>query len=90
VKLRLGRPVLKFYYVYILEATNYPDRYYIGFTEDLSSRLNKHNTGQVQHTSKFRPWKVKNAFAFSEDDKARSFERYLKTGSGRAFAKKHF
>ena len=70
-----------FHYVYILvdEATG--TNFYIGCTEDLKSRLEKHNKGDVPHTSKFRPWRIKNAIAF---------EAYLKTHCGRAFAKRHF
>ena len=77
-------------YVYILENKTNPRHYYVGITEDLKSRLHVHNVGQVTHTSKFRPWRYKNAFWFSDDQKAAQFEKYLKGGSGRAFAKKHF
>ena len=63
-------------------------RHYTGLTENLESRLKAHNNGQVPHTSKFKPWKIKTAIAFSDRQKALDFERYLKTPSGRAFAKK--
>jgi predicted GIY-YIG superfamily endonuclease len=53
-------------------------------------RLQSHNSGQVPHTSKFRPWRIENAFAFRTREKAAAFERHLKTHSGRAFGKKHF
>jgi predicted GIY-YIG superfamily endonuclease len=79
---------MRFHYVYILQCENQPDRFYVGSTEDLHARLKKHNAGQVPHTAKFRPWKVKTAVAFSYAEKALAFERYLKTASGRAFAKK--
>ena len=62
----------------------------MGFTTDLNKRLVKHNNGEVIFTSKFKPWKIKNAFAFTEKEKALAFEKYLKSHSGRAFAKKHF
>jgi predicted GIY-YIG superfamily endonuclease len=77
---------MNFHYVYILQ--NEQSRFYVGVTEDLKARLNKHNGGAVPHTSKFRPWRVKTAIAFSCEERAREFERYLKTASGRAFAKK--
>ena len=53
-----------FHYVYILvdEATG--THFYIGCTEDLKSRLEKHNKGDVPHTSKYKPWRIKNAIAF--------------------------
>ncbi len=79
---------MKFYYVYLLESENGEEHFYVGFTEDLKKRLLKHNEGGVPHTAKYRPWKIKTAVAFTDREKALDFERYLKTGSGRAFAKK--
>ncbi len=77
-------------YVYILHSVGYPDRYYIGIARDLRSRLRKHNAREVSHTSKYAPWTIKTYIAFSNDTKAFVFERYLKSASGRAFAKKDF
>jgi predicted GIY-YIG superfamily endonuclease len=75
-------------YVYILQSLDFSERYYVGVTDDLRSRLAKHNSGDVSHTSKYRPWRVKTYVAFSDEAQALAFERYLKTASGRAFAKK--
>lgn len=77
-------------YVYILQSLTDPERYYIGITEDLRARFKKHNAGDVFHTAKFRPWRIKNYFAFADTKKAYAFEKYLKSGSGRVFAKRHF
>jgi putative endonuclease len=85
-----GLADLKMIYVYILQSQSYPDRHYAGITEDLKSRLKQHNAGEVFHTAKYRPWIIKNYFAFNDRQKAYAFEKYLKSGSGRAFAKKHF
>jgi predicted GIY-YIG superfamily endonuclease len=60
----------------------------VGFTENLNDRLRDHNYGKNPHTAKSKPWKIKTAIAFSDRQKALDFERYLKTPSGRAFAKK--
>ena len=60
----------------------------MGFTEDCRTRLKTHNSGQVPHTAKFRPWRIKTAIAFTDRQRAIEFERYLKSASGRAFAKK--
>ena len=79
---------MKFYYVYILESEAGGEHFYVGLTEDLKERLPKHNAGHVPHTAKYRPWKIKTAVAFADREKALDFERYLKTGSGRAFARK--
>jgi putative endonuclease len=75
-------------YVYILRSLEHPDRHYVGVTADLRSRLKKHNAGEVSHTSKYAPWTVKTYVAFSDDAQAFAFEKYLKSASGRAFAKK--
>lgn len=79
---------MAFYYIYILQTVNEPFHYYTGFTEDLSARLQSHNSGNCPHTSKFKPWRIKTAIAFSDRGKALEFETYLKSGSGRAFAEK--
>jgi len=75
-------------YVYILRSLQYLDRYYVGITADLRSRLKKHNAGEVPHTSKYAPWSIKTYIAFSDERRAFAFEKYLKSPSGRAFAKK--
>ena len=75
-------------YVYILESVAVPGRYYIGVTVDLRERLARHNAGAVRHTSKYAPWRIKIYIAFNDRDQAFAFERYLKSASGRAFAKK--
>ena len=79
-----------YYYVYILKSEKFTETYYTGFTTKLEERLSKHNNGEVPHTSKYKPWFVKNFIAFTDKDKALAFEKYLKSHSGRAFAKKHF
>lgn len=77
-------------YVYMLNSETHPDRYYTGCTLNLDKRLAEHNTGQSTHTRKFMPWKIVGYIAFSDHEKADRFEAYLKTASGRAFAKRHF
>ena len=74
-------------YVYILESHD-SEHFYVGITDDLRPRLAKHNAGEVPHTSKYRPWRLKTYVAFSDEKQAIAFEKYLKSGSGRAFAKK--
>jgi len=79
---------MHFSYVYILQSQPNPEHFYVGLTDDLRDRLRRHNAGEVAHTSKFRPWRIKTAVAFTDRQRAGEFERYLKTASGRAFAKK--
>ena len=80
----------KFYYVYLLVDVATESHRYTGVTEDLTARLAKHNAGEVPHTSKFKPWKIETAIAFSSKEKAYAFEAYLKTHSGRSFSNRHF
>ena len=77
-----------FVYVYILVSLSNPQRFYVGFTKDLKGRLESHNAGRVAHTAKLRPWRIKTAIAFTDHQRAEQFELYLKSSSGRAFARK--
>jgi putative endonuclease len=76
------------WYVYLLESGCVEGRRYVGVTTDLKRRVVEHNDGKSAHTSKFGPWRVVTYVAFSDERKAASFERYLKSGSGHAFANK--
>lgn len=82
--------IANMFYAYILRSVSHPECRYVGSTRDLRARLAKHNRGEVPHTSKFRPWKVETYVAFETMEKAAAFERYLKSGSGHAFAARHF
>jgi len=76
------------YYVYILLCTdNAP---YTGCTSDLKERIKRHNNGYVPATANRLPVKLITYIGFSNKYKAFNFEKYLKSGSGRAFLKKHF
>jgi predicted GIY-YIG superfamily endonuclease len=77
-------------FVYILRSDVDPDRHYVGLTSDVERRLARHNSGPSGVTVHQRPWSVVVSFEFADPKTARRFERYLKTGSGRAFAKRHF
>jgi putative endonuclease len=76
------------HYVYLLESEPEPDRRYVGLTIELRQRLQDHNAGKSSHTAKYRPWRIVTYVAFSNRSKAEAFERYLKSGSGHAFARK--
>jgi predicted GIY-YIG superfamily endonuclease len=77
-------------YVYLIQSISQPKQRYIGTTSDLGKRLKEHSTGKSPHTSKYTPWKPAVTIRFEEDAKAFEFEKYLKTGSGRAFDNEHF
>ena len=78
------------HYVYVLESISRPGHFYIGYTQDLRERVRKHQAEVSSHAAKYRPWKLKAYFAFESEEIATRFERYLKSGSGRAFSKRHF
>jgi predicted GIY-YIG superfamily endonuclease len=65
-------------------------RYYTGVTSDWRSRLKAHNEGRCPHTSDGTPWALDVRVQFPDERRALAFERYLKSGSGFAFAARHF
>ena len=77
-------------FVYILRSEKQPPRFYTGLTSHVKARLADHNNGHCRHTASATPWKVVVVIAFSDARRALEFERYLKSGSGCAFAARHF
>ena len=76
-------------FVYVLKNSYVPPRYYTGLSADVSNRLVQHNAGSNRHTAKYRPWSLGVVVEFADERRAVAFERYLKSGSGVAFAKGH-
>ena len=76
------------FYVYLIQAINFPEKRYIGYTTNLQERLKKHNSRGYKYTTRHRPWKLVLCLAFANKERAMTFEKYLKSGSGNAFAKK--
>jgi putative endonuclease len=76
-------------FVYILKSHGVPARYYTGVTADVDARLAAHNAGRCPHTADGRPWRIDVVIAFKDEQRAFAFERYLKSGSGFAFARRH-
>ncbi|HLB40954.1 MAG TPA: GIY-YIG nuclease family protein [Candidatus Babeliales bacterium] len=76
------------YYVYLIRSFKDPAKTYVGYTDNLEQRLEKHNNGASVYTTDFRPWQLVAYIAFSDKAKALSMERYLKIGSGHSFAKR--
>jgi putative endonuclease len=76
------------YYVYILRCAD--GKYYVGCTKDFKERMRRHRRGEVKFTSTRLPFEVITVIALHDQYKALALEDYLKTGSGRAFAIKHF
>jgi putative endonuclease len=68
-------------YIYLLQSESVISQRYAGVTSDVKQRLAGHNAGKYPHTSKYVPWKLVTYVAFSDDQDAETFERYLKSGS---------
>jgi putative endonuclease len=77
-------------FAYVLKSVVPGTRFYVGLTADVSARLVHHNDGRCPHTARFRLWELHVLIEFRDEQTAVRFERYLKSGSGRAFAKCHF
>ena len=75
--------------VYILISLKDPSKYYIGMTRNLKRRLQEHNNSRSGYSKKYAPWKAETHITFTNKLLAEAFERYLKSGSGHAFLKKH-
>ena len=75
------------YYCYILQSPSL-HKFYFGFTHDVKVRLSAHNSGFVTATKPRRPWHLVWYCAFNTEREAKDFEKYLKSGSGKAFAYK--
>ena len=75
------------YYIYSLK---YKDGFYVGCTDNLKDRIDRHKKGHVPATANRLPVDLEFYFAIQDKYKAFEFEKYLKSGSGRAFIKKHF
>jgi predicted GIY-YIG superfamily endonuclease len=77
------------YYTYILRSIKQPGAIYIGYTKDLRLRLHFHNNpARKDSTKRYCPWVIESYFAFTAEQNAKDFERYLKSNSGKAFMRK--
>jgi putative endonuclease len=75
--------------VCLLRSDTRPSRYSVGLTSDVEERLSAHNAGKSRHTASGRPWRLVVTVAFADATRAAQFEGYPKSGSGRAFARRH-
>ena len=77
-------------FVYVLKSTAAGTHVYVGLASNVAARVSSHNDGRCPHTLRHRPWALHVVMEFRDESTAIRFERYLKSGSGRAFAKRHF
>lgn len=76
------------FYVYILLLSN--NQHYVGFSEDLKTRVADHNMGKCHTSAKYRPVELIWYCGFKDKRQALRFEKYLKGGSGTEFRRRHF
>ncbi|CAG5086666.1 GIY-YIG nuclease family protein [Parvicella tangerina] len=76
------------WYVYLLKCSD--GKTYTGCTSNLEERMSRHSKGHVSYTSTRLPVELITYIAFTDKYKAYNFEKYLKSGSGKAFANKRF
>lgn len=74
--------------VYLIGSIHDPEQSSVGSTYYLGRRHREHNAVRSLHTSTHAPWELVAALRFADERKPSTFERYAKTGSGRAFAKR--
>jgi predicted GIY-YIG superfamily endonuclease len=78
------------HYVYLIQSENERGQHYVGQTRDLKTRMVEHNAGKSTHTARYRPWNLVCYIGLAEERRALEFERYLKSGSGKTFLRRHF
>ena len=78
------------HYVYVWESGVDTRHHYTGFTKNVRARLASRNAGQNQATVHGWAWRLVSYFAFADERKSRHFELYLKSGSEKTFAQRHF
>ncbi|MFZ5801028.1 MAG: GIY-YIG nuclease family protein [Candidatus Omnitrophota bacterium] len=79
------------WYVYFLQSTKKPTYIYTGYSNNIERRLKEHNSEMSNlSTANYRPLELLSYIAVKDEITAIKLEKYFKTGSGRAFLKKHF
>jgi len=77
------------YYVYLIKSKT-DGKIYAGFTTNIDNRMEQHNSGNSGYTKGKGIWELVWYSSFETRDKALAFEKYIKSGSGYAFARKRF
>ncbi len=72
------------HYTYVLKSLKDGERY-IGWTDNLETRLHSHNKGLVESTASRKPFELIYFEACKDKNKAIAREKYFKTGFGRKF-----
>ena len=72
------------YYTYVLYSPKF-DKIYIGRTDNLDKRFERHNLGLVRSTKAYIPWNLIHIELFKTRSEAIKRERELKSHKGRDF-----
>ena len=72
------------YTVYVLYSPSY-NQVYTGQTQDIISRLKRHNGGLVPSTKRYRPWELVHTEEYATRAEAMKREKFLKSGVGREY-----
>jgi hypothetical protein len=76
-------------FAYFIRSQREPVRDDVGITSDPDRCLEWHSDDYCGHTTRHRPWSFVVVLEFSAERSGVAVGRYLKSGSGRAFAKRH-
>ena len=71
------------YVFYIYNTIGKTNRFYIGYTKDITKRLERHNDGWSKSTKSWIPWKIVYSKKFTIKSDAMKFERKLKSYKSR-------
>ncbi len=77
-------------FVYVLQSVPQPDRQFVESTANVPARVASHNAGHSPLTAACRPWRLVTVVQFGTESAALRFEKFLKTGAGRALARQFF
>ena len=77
-------------FVYVLQSVSQPDRQFVESTANVPARVASHNAGNSPLTAASRPWRLVTVVQFGTESSALRFEKFLKTGAGRALARQFF
>lgn len=77
-------------FVYVVHSLANPEHLYVEAAANVPMRLAAHNAGHSPLTAAHRPWKLVAVVQFGNEGTAQRFEKFLKSGAGRAFVKHHF
>lgn len=77
-------------FVYVLQSLSQPDRQFVESATHVPTRVATHNAGHSPLTASSRPWRLVVVVQFATEGAALRFEKFLKTGAGRALVRQYF